>query len=218
MDYRNQRLLLSEDAQNYKVLIVGTGAIGSAVALALAKMGYTNIECWDGDKIEEHNFANQMFPISALGKNKAEATAEMCEAFSGVKVTAIPLMFDGKFNDACPDIVIMAVDSMKVRKEMWNKFKENRSSAYYIDARMGGQFFTVLSTRLSDAERYEKTLFTDEQASPELCGQKSIIYTVFGVASQVCNYVRRVSMGLDTTPVVNSDYNVPAVMSEMVEA
>jgi hypothetical protein len=186
------------------------------VALGLAKMGCKNIEIWDGDTIEPHNIANQMFPLSFVGKNKAEAVAEMCSMFSDVKVTAIPLFFESFKNSRYNSVVVMGVDSMKIRKELWESFKDECPACPYVDARMGGQFFRVFSVGAMSIEDYEKTLHTDEQASQERCGQKSIIYTVFGVASQVCNYVRRAAEGLDTTESEHCDYNVPAVMEEVV--
>lgn len=218
MDFRNQRLLFSEAAQEARILLIGAGAINSFVALGLAKMGCKNIEIWDGDTIEPHNIANQMFPLSFVGKNKAEAVAEMCSMFSDVKVTAIPMFFESFKNNKHFNVVVIGVDSMKARRELFDSLEGTSYQTQYIDARMGGQFFRVFSVdgSLDEMAKYKKTLHTDEQASPERCGQKSIIYTVFGVASQVCNYVRRAAEGLETTKEENFDYNVPAVMSEEV--
>ena len=46
---------------NTPIHIIGCGATGSWVALMLAKMGISNITCWDFDKVEEHNLPNQFF-------------------------------------------------------------------------------------------------------------------------------------------------------------
>jgi len=214
--FQNQSRLLTEDARGqWTVTIVGGGAIGSFVALALTKMG-VSVEIWDEDRIENHNFANQMMETAQLGMNKAEAVRDTCYRFSGERVTAIPLFMDDEAaGELSSTILVLAVDSMATRK-MIAKRALDRRGITIIDARMGGQNYRVITT--SFLAEYEKTLYTDEQAAPDLCGQKSIIYTVLGCASEVCNSVRRIMMGEPTTFEVFKDYNVPgkAVVHEEV--
>ena len=194
--------------------IVGVGAIGSFVALALGKMGCKNLTIWDPDKLEDHNFANQMYPISALNKRKVEACSEMVRDFSGEIVTAKY----GKFsNSSYTDIVICCVDSMETRKAIFNSWK-NRSHGIFIDARMGGQFYRIYAIKnnwTGRYEEYERTLYSDENAVQERCGSKSIIYTVMGVAADVCNIVRRKAMGLEYQFETIKNYDLPEVVAPM---
>lgn len=225
---RNQnhsRLLTPEALANNRVLVIGAGAIGSFAVLALTKMGFT-VETWDDDTIENHNFANQMFPVDAIGKNKAVAIAEVARAFSGEIVTAIPARLEAERDiPTNVSIFILAVDSMAARKKI-SEMILKKNDGYIgdhgpliIDARMGGQNFRVYSAQVSRHGDYAKTLYTDDQAAPDICGQKSIIYTVLGCVAEVCNSARRKAMGLPVTFEVFKNYNVPeqVVVHSLIE-
>ena len=45
------------------ITVVGAGGIGAATVVALAKTGFENITVYDFDKIEDHNFPNQLLPM-----------------------------------------------------------------------------------------------------------------------------------------------------------
>lgn len=199
----NQTGLLPEGhSDSFAIAIVGTGAIGSFVAMALSKMGFRNIVTWDPDKIEEHNLANQMFPVSSVGKRKAIATREMIEEFSGEKAICLATKATGDgilqyLNKAFAGkicIVILAVDSLDVRKNI----VENMAAlwgVHLIDARMGARTYRVMALNSGNHEQrqaYLQTLVPDSEAVQERCGQKSIIYTVLGVAAEVCNFVHHI--------------------------
>jgi len=48
------------------ITLIGCGAIGSAVGIVLTKLGASFIAIWDGDKVEEHNIANQYFGLEHM--------------------------------------------------------------------------------------------------------------------------------------------------------
>lgn len=70
-----------------QVNIVGAGAIGSWVALSLAKMGFVDITVWDDDEVSIENMNCQFYPMNMIGRPKVEALAEMVELFTGTKIT-----------------------------------------------------------------------------------------------------------------------------------
>jgi molybdopterin/thiamine biosynthesis adenylyltransferase len=201
--FLNQTGLLPEaQLEQFAIGIVGTGAIGSFVAMALTKMGFKYVVTWDFDKIEEHNIANQMFPLADVGKRKAIATRDMIEKFSGEKAICLATKATGEgvlsymdkaFNGKTP-IVILAVDSLDIRKEIVEGMA-NLWGTSVIDARMGARTYRVLSFYSGNHEQrtqYLATLVPDGEAVQERCGQKSIIYTVLGVAAEVCNVVHHI--------------------------
>ena len=55
------------------ITIIGAGATGSWLALALAKLGVEDITVWDFDIVEEHNIPNQAFGIQNIGFPKVTA-------------------------------------------------------------------------------------------------------------------------------------------------
>lgn len=202
----NQAGLLPQEKMDQVVIgIIGTGAIGSFVAMALTKMGFKNIITWDPDKIEEHNISNQMFPVSSVGKRKAIATREMVEQFSGEKIVCLATEVGGgnaaiNFMAAAhpnkDKILILCVDSLDVRRQIVGSL-QTLYGGTIIDARMGAKTYRVMQFDFAvrqAREEYLSTLVPDAEAVQERCGQKSIIYTVLGVAAEVCSFVHQIVM------------------------
>ena len=198
------QLLPQEEIDRWAIGIIGTGAIGSFVAMALTKMGFKNMVTWDPDKIEDHNIANQMFPVLDIGKRKANATKEMVEKFSGERIISLATKITGRkafayLHQAYPSkqiILILAVDSLDVRKQIIEDIGVTYNLSV-IDARMGAKTYRVLGFDGSNPEEHDnylKTLVPDSAAVQERCGQKSIIYTVLGVAAEVCGFVHYMVM------------------------
>jgi molybdopterin/thiamine biosynthesis adenylyltransferase len=197
-------LLPQEKMDQYAIGIIGTGAIGSFVAMALSKMGFKNIVTWDHDKIEEHNIANQMFPVDSVGMRKSLATRAMVKQFSGEDIITIATKTTGikakeymyTFHPMKMPIIILAVDSLDTRKEIVEAI-HSQGNIRIIDARMGATTYRVMTFFTGyneDMARYRATLVPDADAVQERCGQKSIIYTVLGVAAEVCNFVHKIVM------------------------
>lgn len=211
----NQSLLFPQARMDQMAVgIIGTGAIGSFVAMALAKMGIKNIMTWDHDKIEEHNIANQIFPVDSVGKRKAIATREMVKQFSGEDICTTAIKITGAkayraLSDAFPNhrlCLILAVDSLDVRRAIVEDLRQAWGTQV-IDARMGAKTYRVMTfapTQARELTDYLATLTSDADAVQERCGQKSIIYTVLGVAAEVCAFVHAYAMedtfGADWAP------------------
>lgn len=127
------------------IYLIGVGGGGSRVIEKLVKIA-KNIIVYDGDTLEEKNLDRQLFPESAIGKNKALAIAEIY----GPRVKAKPEYFhsglDIKFTAS--DIILCCVDNSVGRKEVLsicdrygcrsifaaNEYVE--AEAYYYDSSM----------------------------------------------------------------------------------
>ena len=202
MRHLNQAgLLPQETMDNWAIGIIGTGAIGSFTVMALAKMGFKNIVTWDNDKIEDHNIANQMFPVEDVGIHKALATRKMVKQFSGEDIITLSTVATGakviKFMRSAfaekSVLIILCVDSLDTRKALAEALVEEYG-IFVIDARMGAKTYRVLgfdTKSVSSYQNYMKSLVPDSEAVQEPCGQKSIIYTVLGVAAEVCSFVHK---------------------------
>ena len=66
---------------NYEIHVIGVGAVGSYIALTLAKLGIKKLYIWDFDTVEEHNITNQVYNYNDLGKPKTLALKSHLEAF-----------------------------------------------------------------------------------------------------------------------------------------
>lgn len=189
--FHNQEGIIENERLNKRFLIVGAGAIGSFVAMTLAKMGARNITVVDGDTIEEHNLANQMYPEAFIGAKKVDALKQVVKDYSGVEIEAIGDMWTepGLIHR---DIVISCVDNMEVRRWLWDAYKG--SIELFVDGRMGAEVlraFAIDPRKASNIAYYERTLHTQAQATEDRCTAKSIIYTVNGVASFMLNLIKR---------------------------
>jgi len=173
--------------------IIGCGGIGSATALYAAKMGAQNLTVWDFDMFEIHNLPNQMCRIEDLNHNKAEAVANMIKDFEDIEVESVPEKFNG---DIEPNsVVIMAVDSMKARKEIWGMLKKSMASII-IDGRMGLtalNVYSIIPTNKLQVDFYEKTLWDDKEVSEVPCTAKATIFTAGTIASLICGHLARLA-------------------------
>lgn len=184
---RHSGILKPKDS---KITVVGAGGIGSVTALCLAKMGFQNIEVIDYDEVDEVNIGSQLYRIKDVGRPKVEALAEQILEYSGTKIKATQQKTDG--NGLLTGILVLAVDSIDVRKEI----AENATFEYMIDGRMGGQVFSIYTYPMEKKEVYLKEhIFPASEADPTECTSKAICYNTFGIASFICNEVKKINNG-----------------------
>ncbi len=203
--FQNQRLLINEDKlRRARFVVVGAGAIASNFVVALSKMGARNIVVYDFDTLEDHNFATQLHPISQLGKPKVQALRATAKDFGGATISAVegPWTPEATLATIKPRAeggllcIVSCVDNMDVRASLWNFYKDRAS--FFLDGRMSAFVYKVYGIDLRDDKArklYEGSLHSQADASPERCGEKSIIYTVLAVSSQMCSQVKEYIMG-----------------------
>ncbi len=191
--FKNQHRLIDQDRlAKTKFIVIGAGAIGSFYVATLAKMGATDVTVYDDDTIEDHNISNQLYPITAVGKAKSNAVEDLALLFGDAPITGIKGRWTPE-NAQDGDIIVSAVDSMDTRKAIWDHYK-TRPNAFFLEGRMGAQVYRVYGVDLSSAaavDLYEKNLYPSSEATPDRCGEKSIIYTVLQVAGQMLAQTKR---------------------------
>lgn len=173
------------------ITIIGAGAIGSFTALTLAKMGFCDITVYDFDSIEVENMNCQFFRHSDIGKKKVDALRELVHDFTGIEIEAHAEKYEGGMFKG---IVISAVDSMAVRKLVWDEHKEfAMGTKLIIDPRMGAEdvlCYAMTPTKLKDITTYEKTLYSDDEAVQERCTAKATMYTATMLSGFVAKIVK----------------------------
>ena len=174
-----------------KINIIGAGAIGSFTALSLAKMGFKDITVFDDDIIDVENMNCQFFRHTDIGKPKVIALQELINDFTGITIEIINDRWTGaKLNG----IVIAAVDSMEVRKQIFDThYKLGFQTDLIIDPRMGAEVALLASYKPLNIEEgltYSKTLYTDAEAVQERCTAKSTIYGALSLSGMVCSLVK----------------------------
>lgn len=211
LDISRHKELFNPEKFEYPVTIIGAGATGSWLALALAKLGIENITVWDFDVVEEHNIPNQAFFISQIGKHKTLAIIDLIEQSTN---TIINYHSEPFTNQRLSGIVFLMVDSMKTRKEIWEaSIKMKPSVSLLIEPRMGldvGRIYNVNPCDLKHIEEYEKTYYSDDEAEVSACGNSmTVISSALGITSwctrQLINFANK--MELDNEILIDFKFN-----------
>jgi len=204
---RQQELVDQERLADLNVTIIGCGAVGSFTALSLCKMGVLHLTLIDPDTVNIENLPNQFFRERDLGKKKVEACAEMLRQFDGqIQVNTLARPFIKQRLES--DIVISAVDSMDVRKRIWNSVVSRKKVKLLIDPRMAAQVIQIYSASPGDPsslKAYEATLVDETEAIQDRCTARSIIYAVLPVAALICRHVAAFANGDWLEPAITLD-------------
>jgi adenylyltransferase/sulfurtransferase len=137
-------------------------------------MGVPVINIYDFDDVEIHNIPNQYYDTGDLGKLKAEALADKLRLINPDITVNV-----GKEAVKAEDIANMSgylfslVDSMKVRKELWEAAKANTNLINVWESRLGSDQARVYSLPIEqgkDYTRYEQDFYDDDNAEVSACG------------------------------------------------
>ncbi len=215
---RQQELVDQEKLAGLRVTIIGCGAVGSFTALSLCKMGVRHLTLIDPDTVSIENLPNQFFREEDRGKKKVTACAEMLGQFdSDVQLNTLARPFIKQKLES--DIVIAAVDSMDVRKGIWNSVVSHRKVKLLIDPRMAShvtQVYSVSPGDPSSLKAYEATLVSEGEALQDRCTARSIIYSVLPVAALVCRQVATIANGNWLEPAITMDLKTLTMLQEGV--
>lgn len=210
MDIIDAHKLLMTD-----VTMIGTGGIGAATALALAKLGIPRMYLYDDDTVEDVNIPTQLLKISDIGKNKALSVAGTLKEFSDeISGTVAPLRVGARAPLPPSTIIISSVDSIDSRKEIWEAVKTSQGR-WYLDARMGAEVFQLYTVDTADSDWYAEHLSSlNEDDVPDApCTAKATIYTAFIAAGHIAHQVKRIIMDQPLPRVLIHDIQRLALIS-----
>jgi hypothetical protein len=173
--YSRQRdIVPPERLAQCKATVVGVGAIGRQVALQLAAMGIPRLQLVDFDHVEESNLASQGYLQDDLGKQKVQATGELCRQINpDLEIHEVNDRFRRSMEIG--NVLFCAVDSIETRRLIWNATKD--STSFFVDGRMSAEVLRVLSAcDIASCEHYPTTLFASGEAYAGPCTAKTTIY------------------------------------------
>ncbi len=213
---RQQELVDQEKLAGLRVTIIGCGAVGSFTALSLCKMGVQRLTLIDPDTVSIENLPNQFYREESLGKKKVAACAEMLGQFdSETQINTLARPFIKQKLES--DVVISSVDSMDVRKRIWNSVVSQRKVKLLIDPRMAAQVIQVYTANPGDPsslKAYETTLVSE--VLEERCTARSIIYSVLPLAGLVCRQVAAFANKEWVEPALTLDLKTLSLVQEGV--
>ena len=211
LDISRHQELFEPHNFNTPITIIGAGATGSWIALALAKLGIEDITVYDFDVVEEHNIPNQAFDMNHIGEPKVEC---LYARIKHATHTLIKVNNEKYTNQRLTGIVIMQVDSMRERKRIWQEsIKMKPAVSLLIESRLGldcGRVYNINPINLRHIEKYEQTFYNDEDSEVSACGHSlSVISSVLGVSAwcvrQLINWHNNIE--LDNEILIDFKYN-----------
>lgn len=204
--YSRQYAIIPKDNMDaLKLIVIGVGVGGSWATYLCAKMGISNIDIYDFDKVEDANTPAQLFGLKDVGEFKVDALAKRILEDTGIEITAFNEKVDNTtyFDLNGNTIVLNLVDSIEVRKMIFDKIRGQ--PVKMIDARIGGekgyQIYAVDMLDETECVRYEKTLEGSFVDMP--CGTKAIIYASLDEVSQIVNIIKRIAVGEKYPKMIN---------------
>lgn len=170
-----------------KIVIVGAGGIGCGTTFALAQMWFNDITVVDFDEVELKNTSSQLYKESDIWLSKVTALQTNVQEFTGIVIKTQPYKFEPSMvKDA--DIVIMAVDDMEVRKQIAESL--TTKTKRMIDCRMAGTYFHMFNyIPVYELPIYMTTWYSNEQASPVTCTNKSSSFNTFVIAGFITRFI-----------------------------
>ena len=143
----------------------------------------------DFDKTEGHNFPNQWYaPQPQIYKVSAVAS-EIKRLNPEIEVNEV-IGKAGEVELEEPDVLIITPDNYEARRDMINYYLSHNWKSYIIDGSTGGLLANVFSANLLHIKDYIEYIEGMKDVKDEgECTAVSIIFTGFGVASEI---IRRV--------------------------
>ena len=178
----------------YTYHILGCGAIGSATATQLVRMGATYLKLYDMDTVGTENIGVSMFRVNDIGTSKTKALKTICLTINpAVIIDCIEGRFERYDFENDKAIVILAFDSMESRLEAVTKILETKCMKpdYLIDGRMGAEHYQQYVIEKPTLKKYQKIWYSDEEGSSEPCNAKATSYCSNMSGSFICDTVRK---------------------------
>lgn len=176
-DYSKQIELIKPHEFKEHIHVIGAGALGSWIVFILLKMGFENIHVYDFDTIEEHNIPNQLFSEYHIGTSKVEALDAIYKGWFADQDNLRLTIHNEKltpYSKPLSGVIFSAVDSMATRRELYeNLFKYNTRTPLWVEGRLsiyGAYIYTIESANFSQYDKYELTLYDDENTETSACG------------------------------------------------
>jgi len=176
---------------NYTYHILGCGAIGSAAAIQIARMGGKEFFLYDMDRVSIENVGVSQYNLLDVEKRKVDALKRHLEDINEVKVTAV----HGEFKQYQPqgsDIIVLGFDSMQARLDATTNVLKYKQPEYIIDGRMGAEHYQQYTFKKPTMKKYLTSWYSDEEGSEEPCNSKATAYCSSFSGVMIANTIRKI--------------------------
>lgn len=225
------------------VILIGLGGIGSHTSLLLYKtIPLMNLYLIDIDNYEPHNLGTQLMFPQHVGLYKSYGSKLLLSTFtSGINNSYSVMCFkediltSTKIKDLIEDhnyvldfvplIIISAVDSMKVRKFIYNEAKNKvndikTGNILLIDGRLNATSYEVFTVNLfneGECFAYEKSLLSDEEVPDGVCTMRQTFHFGSMIGSRIVQIITNWLSNLENKEKGHEIelYNVPFFIQEI---
>ena len=189
---------LDMNLNDYTFHILGCGAIGSAAATTLARMGGRHFILYDNDRVEVVNIGVSQYNITHVGLDKVSALETMIMQINGdARVHAENGWFKEYLYNGRNEIIILGFDSMKSRMEAVEIISNSNwpQPAWLIDGRMGAEQYQqyVIEGPHGLLKNYIDIWYSDADSSTEPCNLKATAYCSVMAGAFIANAVRKIT-------------------------
>jgi hypothetical protein len=153
------------------IVLGGAGGISSYLMLLLARTNQHKIIVYDFDTISSVNLGGQFYKEDQIGQPKTQAVIANVKEFC--KDADITPMREYTASSMKSPIMIGGFDNMVARKLMYDNWKSQENRELYICPRLSAENYQIYFITPGREQRYESTLFTDDQVKDEPCTFKS---------------------------------------------
>lgn len=192
MNYLRQLALVAPEDLRDRIHVIGCGGIGSMASFAVAKLGCTHVSLYDHDTVSDHNLPSQLFRREDVGQPKPVALAATLREFAAAEADAVEERVGARDLDG---LVVVAVDSMAARRDIWERSVRLRPRVkLLLDARMGAEVCRLYAIAPCDPDQirfYESTLYADDEADPEPCTRRAVVYNTLAIGALVAVQVKK---------------------------
>ncbi len=199
---RSQKLMTLDDAgfdalhlTDVEVTIVGVGRSGSQIALVLAMLGL-QLRLYDGDRLGAENQGLQLYRRRdvAAGRQKVKALRGLLQTIvPGCRVEMHAESFIASPQQRRSPIVVLAVDTMATRRQLWERLRGDAGILLVLDLRIGRGLVRLHEVQPSDPEDvsvYEASLSDDALAAAGDCADQAATHAAAAAAALVGGAVR----------------------------
>jgi molybdopterin/thiamine biosynthesis adenylyltransferase len=192
----NERMIgLVDNLNEFNYHILGCGAIGSAAAIQLARMGAENFALYDNDTVDTLNVGVSQYTIYDVGHAKVDMLqSHIKDINDDAEIMCSDELFSNFIYMNENDIIILGFDSMESRLDAVKKLSTWKHCKPYalIDGRMGAEHYQQYVFLKPDLKKYQKYWYSDEEGSEEQCNMKATSYCSNMSGSFISNAIRKI--------------------------
>ena len=195
MDINMRSRGLVDNLNQFNYHILGCGAIGSAAATQLVRLGAENFCLYDNDVVDTGNVGVSQYTLYDVGHKKVDMLkSKILDVNNSAEVMCADEMFSNYIYLNDNDIIILGFDSMKSRLDAVKAITSWRESSplLLIDGRMGAEHYQQYAILKPTLAKYKEIWYSDDEGSEEPCNMKATSYCSNMSGSFIANAVRKI--------------------------